>query len=93
MDTHKIDLPCYNYSSSSFTYLANKYAFFKKKSFMLWLLNRCSISELLGSQYHKNSEAEQCEEPAGSWSAPLLQPSKDCAQAAGQSVSREGSRL
>lgn len=55
MDAHKIDLP-HNHSSSRFTYLTNKHAFFKKKSFMLWLLSRCSLSELLGSQDHKNYE-------------------------------------
>lgn len=43
---------------------------------MLWLLSRCSISEFLGAQDHKNEAAEQCEEPAGSWSAALLQPSQ-----------------
>lgn len=43
---------------------------------MLCLLSRCSISEFLGAQDHKNEGVEQCEEPAGSWFAPLLQPSQ-----------------
>lgn len=76
MDTHKIDLPHYNHASLRFTYLVNKYAVFKRKTFMLWLLSRRSISEFLRAQDHKNEAAEQCEEPAGSCSAPLLQPSQ-----------------
>lgn len=81
MDTHKMDLPHYNHSSLRFMYLVNKYAVFKGKTFMLWLLSRCSISEFLGAQDHKNEAAEQCEEAAGSWSAALLQPARlhwDC---------------
>lgn len=76
MGTHKMHLPHYNRSSLRFMYLVNKYAVFKGKTFMLWLLSRCSISEFLGAQDHKNEAAEQCEEPAGSWSAALLQPSQ-----------------
>lgn len=76
MDMHRIYL-LHNYSSSRFTYLANKHAFYRK-SFILWLLSRCSIADFLGSQDHKNYRAEQCEEPAGSCAAPLLQPSEDC---------------
>lgn len=76
MGTHKMDLPHYNHSSLRFMYLVNKYAVFKGKTFMLWLLSRCSIFEFLEAQDHKNEAAEQCEEPAGSWSAVLLQPSQ-----------------
>lgn len=76
MDTRKMDLFHYSLSSLRFMYLVNKYAVFKGKTFMLWLLSRCSISEFLGAQDHKNEAAEQCEEPAGSWSAALLQPSQ-----------------
>lgn len=76
MGTHKMHLPHYNHSSLRFMYLVNKYAVFKGKTFMLWLLSRCSISEFLRAQNHKNEAAEQCEEPAGSWSAALLQPSQ-----------------
>lgn len=43
---------------------------------MLCLLSRCSISEFLRAQGNKNEAVEQCEEAAGSWSAPLLQPSQ-----------------